>query len=72
MRRLKRVIRYTRERETFFLELVRLLEQMTEAVGWCDCSWADFEEKGRSTTGGILFLEEPAWHVGRESRDRQR
>ena len=29
---------------------------MTELVGWCDGSWADLDEKRRSTTGGLLML----------------
>ena len=31
-------------------------EQLTELVGWCDGSWADLDEKRRSTTGGLLML----------------
>ena len=38
------------------LELVRPREQLTEMVGWCDGSWADLDEKRRSTTGGLLML----------------
>ena len=39
------------------LELVRPREQLTEImVGWCDGSWADLDEKRRSTTGGLLML----------------
>ena len=28
----------------------------TELVGWCDGSWADLDEKRRSTAGGLLML----------------
>ena len=38
------------------LELIRPREQLTEMVGWCDGSWADLDEKRRSTTGGLLML----------------
>ena len=38
------------------MELVRLGELLTEMVGWCDGSWADLDEKRRSTTGGLLML----------------
>ena len=38
------------------LELVQSREQVTEMVGWCDGSWADLDEKRRSTTGGLLML----------------
>ena len=50
MRRLKQVLRY------MHLELIRPREQLTELVGWCDGSWADLDEKRRSTTGGLLML----------------
>ena len=38
------------------LELIRPQEQLTEKVGWCDGSWADLDEKRRSTTCGSLML----------------
>ena len=38
------------------LELIRPREQLTEMVGWCDGSWADLDERRRSTTGGLLML----------------
>ena len=56
MRRLKRVLRYVRGTRDMHLELVRPREQLTESVGWCDGSWADLDEKRRSTTGGLLML----------------
>ena len=37
------------------LELVRPREQLTELVGWCDGSWADFDEKTK--VGYWLFVE---------------
>ena len=56
MRRLKRVLRYIQGTRDMHLELVRPREQLTELVGWCDGSWADLDEKRRSTTGGLLML----------------
>ena len=56
MRRLKRVLRYIQGTRDVHLELVRPREQLTELVGWCDGSWADLDEKRRSTTGGLLML----------------
>ena len=56
MRRLKRVLRYIPGTRDMPLELFRLREQLTETVGWCDGSWADLDEKRRSTTGGLLML----------------
>ena len=56
MRRLKRVLRYIQGTRDVHLELVRPQEQLTEMVGWCDKSWADLDEKRRSTTGGLLML----------------
>ena len=56
MRRLKRVLRYIQGTRDIHLELVRSREQLTELVGWCDGSWADLDEKRRSTTGGLLML----------------
>ena len=38
------------------LELIWPREQLTEMIGWCDRSWADLDEKRRSTTGGVLML----------------
>ena len=38
------------------LELVLPREKLTEMVGWCDGSWADLDEKRRSTAGGFLML----------------
>ena len=46
MRRLKRVLRYIQGTRDMHLELVRLREQLTELVGWCDGSWADLDENG--------------------------
>ena len=71
MRRLKRVLRYIQGTRDMHLELIRPREQLTEMVGWCDGSWADLDEKWRSTTGG-LFMEERAWLVGLERRNQQR
>ena len=56
MPRLKRVLRYIQGTRDMHLELVRPREQLTEVVGWCDGSWADLDEKRRSTTGGLLML----------------
>ena len=56
MRRLKRVLCYIQGTRDIHLELDRPREQLTEIVGWCDGSWADLDEKGRSTTGGLLML----------------
>ena len=56
MRRLKRVLRYIQGTRDMHLELVQPREQLTELVGWCDGSWADLDEKRRSTTGGLLML----------------
>ena len=56
MRRLKRVLRYIQGTRDMHLELIRPREQLTEMVGWCDGSWADLDEKRRSTTGGPLTL----------------
>ena len=56
MRRLKRVLRYVQGTRDMYLELIRPREQLTEMVGWCDGSWADVDEKRRSTTGGLLML----------------
>ena len=56
MRRLKRDLRYIQGTRDMHLELVRPREQLTELVRWCDGSWADLEEKRRSTTGGLLML----------------
>ena len=57
MRRMKRVyaLRFN-ERETCIWNCVGPREQLTEMVGWCDGSWADLDEKRRSTTGGLLML----------------
>ena len=52
MRRLKRVLRYIQGTRDMHLELNRPRDQLTELVGWCDGSWADLDEKRRSTTGG--------------------
>ena len=38
------------------LELIRPRGQVTEMVGCCNGSWADLDEKRRSTTGGLLML----------------
>ena len=57
MRRLKRVFRYIQGARDMHLELIRPSEQLTEMVGWCDGSWADLDEKRRSTTGGLLMLK---------------
>ena len=54
MRRLKRVLRYIQGTRYMHLELVRPREQLTELVGWCDGSWADLDEKRRSTAGGSV------------------
>ena len=59
MRRLKRVLRYIQSTRDMHLELVRPREKLTELVGWCDGSWADLDEKRRSTTGGLLMLGGP-------------
>ena len=56
MRRLKRVLRYIQGTRDMHLELIRPREQLTEMVGWCDGSWADLDEKRRSTGGGLLML----------------
>ena len=48
MRRSKRVLRCIQGTRNMHLELVRPREQLTESVGWCDGSWADF--------GGLLML----------------
>ena len=56
MRRLKRVLRYIQGTRDMHLELIRPREQLTEMIGWCDGSWADLDEKRRSTTGGLLML----------------
>ena len=56
MRRLKRVLRCIQGTRDMHLELVRPREQLTEMVGWCDGSWADLDEKRRSTAGGLLML----------------
>ena len=56
MRRLKPVLRYIQGTRHMHLELVRPQEQLTELVRWCDGSWADLDEKRRSTTGGLLML----------------
>ena len=56
MRRLNRVLRYIQGTRDMHLELVRHRELLTEMVGWCDGSWADLDEKRRSTTGGLLML----------------
>ena len=51
MRRLKPVLRYNQGTRDMHLELIRPREQLTDVVGWCDGSWADLDEKRRSTTG---------------------
>ena len=56
MRRLKRVLRYIQGTRDMHLEPIRPREQLTEMVGWCDGSWADLDEKRRSSTGGLLML----------------
>ena len=56
LRRLKRVLCYIQGTRDMHLEVVRPREQFTEFVGWCDGSRADFDEKRRSTTGGLLVL----------------
>ena len=56
MRRLKRVLRYIQGTRDMHLELIRSREQLTEMIGWWDGSWADLDEKRRSTTGGLLML----------------
>ena len=56
MRRLKRVLRYIQGTRDMHLELIRPREQLTEVIGWCDGSWADLDEKRRSTTDGLLML----------------
>ena len=57
LRRLKRVLRCIQGTRDMYLELTRPREQLTEMVGWCEGSWADLDEKRRSTTGGLLMLE---------------
>ena len=56
MRRLKQVLRFIQGTRDMHLELIRPREQLTGMVGWCDGSWADLDEKRRSTAGGLLML----------------
>ena len=56
MRRLKRFLRYIPGMRDMHLELVRPREQL---VGWCDGSWADLDEKRRSTTGSWSRTRKP-------------
>ena len=56
LRRLERVLRHIQGTGDMHLELIRPREQLMEMVGWCDGSWADLDEKLRSTNGGLLML----------------
>ena len=42
--------------ETSFALHSRHARHASGMVGWCDGSWADIDEKRRSTTGGLLML----------------
>ena len=56
MTRLKRVLRYIQRTRQVHMELVRPWEQLTEMVGWWDGSWANLDDKRKSTSGGLLML----------------